>query len=208
MQKLSFVFLLLSLRLSAQDFPQPHYPQHYFRDPLDIPVILAGNYGELRPNHFHSGIDIKTNGHTGMRVHAAAEGYISRVNVSNTGFGNAIYITHPAGFTTVYGHLDRFSPALEAYVKRQQYAQQRWHIDLDIPPDSFRVGKGDLIAWSGTTGASLAPHLHFEIRDTKSEKPLNPMLFGFNIADNIPPSVYHIAVYDRAKSTYEQTPRQ
>jgi Peptidase family M23 len=208
MQRLIFLFLLLPLSVSAQEFPHPDYPQHYFRDPLNIPIILAGNFGELRPNHFHSGIDIKTEGRTGLAVHAAADGYISRVSVSNSGFGNAIYINHPNGYTTLYGHLERFASKLEAYVKEHQYAQKSWSIMLDIPPDLFPVKKGDFIAWSGTTGDAEAPHLHFEIRDTKTDKPLNPMLFGFDIKDNIPPAVYHIAVYNRSKSTYEQTPQQ
>ncbi|GAA4302117.1 M23 family metallopeptidase [Compostibacter hankyongensis] len=199
--------LLLPGLSKAQQFPEPHYPQNYFRNPLDIPMLLAGNVGELRPGHFHSGLDIKTNGHIGMRVHAAADGYISRVGVSSTGFGNVIYISHPNGYTTLYGHLHRFNPALEQYVKKQQYRQERWAVDLDLMPGLFPVKKGQFIAWSGSTGSSVAPHLHFEIRKTVDQHPLNGLLFGFEVRDNIPPSVYRIAVYDRDKSLYEQTPQ-
>lgn len=207
MIKKSIVFLLLLPHvLSAQEFTEPHYPRHYFRNPLDIPILLAGNFGELRPGHFHSGLDIKTNGHIGMKVHAAADGYISRVAVSATGFGNVIYITHPAGYTTVYGHLHRFNPALERYVRQKQYEAESWKIDLTLAPGLFPVRKGDFIAWSGSTGSSTAPHVHFEIRDTQTEHPLNGLLFGFDITDNIAPAVYRVALYDRNKSIYEQKP--
>ncbi|HEY0611187.1 MAG TPA: M23 family metallopeptidase, partial [Chitinophaga sp.] len=92
----------------AQYLPEKEYPQGYFRNPLNIPIVLAGNFGELRNNHFHSGMDIKTQQRENLPVHAAAEGYVSRVSVSHTGFGNALYITHPNGYTTVYAHLNRF----------------------------------------------------------------------------------------------------
>ncbi|MHB1920693.1 MAG: M23 family metallopeptidase [Chitinophagaceae bacterium] len=207
MKKWFFIFFSPVLG-SAQSLPVAHYPQHYFRDPLDIPIVLAGNFGELRPNHFHSGIDIKTQGHINMAVHAAADGYISRVAVSDSGFGHVIYITHPNGYTTVYGHLNHFFPKLEAYVKSHQYEEKTWEIDLEIPPGLFPVKKGEFIAWSGDTGASLAPHVHFEIRNTRTGHPLNPMLFGFKILDHIPPAIYRLALYDRDKSIYEQHPLQ
>src|SRR5690242_2623379 len=200
------LFLLIPLWAAAQDYPVKNYPKNYFRSPLDIPILLAGNFGEIRPGHFHSGMDIKTDGHIGMPVHAAADGYISRVGVSSAGFGNVIYITHPNGYTTLYGHLHRFNPELEKYVKAKEYEQESWKIDLQIPPGLFPVKKGEFIAWSGSTGASTAPHVHFEIRNTATEKPLNPLLFGFDVKDNIPPPVFRVAVYDRNKSIYEQTP--
>lgn len=202
-----FCLLLGPLLASAQDMPVKNYPKGYFRDPLDIPISLAGNFGELRPNHFHSGMDIKTNQQENLAVHAAADGYVSRVGVSHTGFGNVIYITHPNGFTTVHGHLNRFFPALEKYVKDQEYKAQSWACDLTVPANMFPVKKGQFIAWSGNTGGSAGPHLHFEIRETASGKPVNPMLFGFDIPDTRAPEVYRIAVYNRFASIYQQSPQ-
>lgn len=195
----SFVFI-------ATVFAQ-NYPQNYFRNPLDIPMKLVANFGEIRANHWHMGLDIRTNQRVNLPVHAAADGYIARVSVEPGGFGQAIYINHPNGLTTLYGHLNAFFPALAQYVKEQQYAQQSWRINLTIPPQMFPVKKGDFIALSGSTGASEGPHVHFEIRDTKTENCLNPLLFQFPVPDAVPPSVYRIAMYDRNKSTYVQTPQ-
>lgn len=206
MKRVIGLFCLLPHLLQAQSVPEKNYPKGYFRNPLEIPIELAGNFGELRPNHFHSGMDIKTQQRENMAVHAAADGYVSRIGVSHTGFGNVLYITHPNGYTTVYAHLNAFFPALQAYVKKQQYTNESWASDLSIPADMFPVKKGDFVAWSGNTGGSAGPHLHFEIRNSQTEKPLNPLLFGFNIADTRPPDVYRIAIYDRDRSVYEQQP--
>jgi len=184
----------------------PIYPQDYFRNPLDIPIFLAGNFGECRPGHFHSGTDIKTLGKENQPVHAAADGYISRIKMEKGGFGHGLYITHPNGYTTLYAHLNDFTPAIQRYVKEQQYAQKRWDVDLQIPASMFPVKKGQQIAWSGNTGASTAPHLHFEIRDSKTEHPLNPELFGLPIIDHIAPVPTEVAIYDMSKSIYEQNP--
>ncbi len=207
MKKLLLILCSLPLLVQAQQFPEPDYPQHYFDKPVHIPILLAGNYGELRPGHFHEGLDIKTRGTIGYRVYAAAEGYISRVAVSSTGFGHVIYIDHPNGYTTVYGHLHAFNDKLAAYVKSQQYQEQRWKIDLSLPAGLFPVKQGQYIALSGATGSVAGPHVHFEIRDTKTEHPLNGQLFGFAIKDNIPPRVYRLALYDRTRSIYEQQPK-
>jgi Peptidase family M23 len=206
MKRVIGLFCLLPQLLHAQSIPVKDYPQGYFRNPLNVPIELAGNFGELRPNHFHSGMDIKTQQKENLPVHAAADGYVSRIGVSHTGFGNVLYITHPNGYTTVYAHLNAFFPALQQYVKKQQYQAESWASDLAIPAGMFPVKKGDFVAWSGNTGGSAGPHLHFEIRNTQSEKPLNPLLFGFDIADTHAPDVYRIAIYDREKSIYEQQP--
>lgn len=173
-----------------------NYPQDYFRNPLDIPIFLAGNFGECRPGHFHSGIDIKTQGKENLQVHAAAAGYISRIKTEKGGFGHAIYITHPNGYTTLYAHLNHFEPKLQKYLRTQQYKNQKWDLDLQIAPSQFPVTKGQVIAFSGNTGASSAPHLHFEIRDTKTEHPLNPQQFGLHIVDNISPVMREVVLYN------------
>ncbi len=177
------------------DLPPTNYPVDYFRNPLDTPIYLAGNFGECRPGHFHSGIDIKTLGKENQPVHAAADGYISRIKMEKGGFGHGLYITHPNGYTTLYAHLNDFAPAIQKYVKAQQYEKQRWDVDLQFSPHQFPVKKGQQIAWSGNTGASTAPHLHFEIRNTRTEHPLNPELFGMPIVDHTPPVPAQIAIY-------------
>ncbi|NDC41481.1 MAG: M23 family metallopeptidase, partial [Chitinophagia bacterium] len=182
----------------------PVYPQQYFRNPLDIPALLAGNFGECRPNHFHSGIDIKTKGEENYPVFAAADGYVSRIKMESGGFGHGLYITHPNGYTTLYAHLNDFAPAIQQYVHRLQYEKKSWAIDVDLPATMFPVKQGQLIAYSGNTGGSTAPHLHFEIRDTKTEHPLNPLLFGLPVADHKPPVLKQVAFYQG--SVYETSP--
>jgi len=190
----------------AQEIPQTGYPKGYFRDPLDLPIHLAGNYGELRPGHFHMGLDMKTNGRENYPVYAAADGYVSHIKIEPSGFGNAIYINHPNGYTTVYVHLNTFFPALGQYVKRQQYGMEQWEVFLDVPENLFPVKKGDLIAYSGNTGGSMAPHLHFEVRDTKTDENRNPILFGLPVIDDVPPTLQRVGVYDGNESTYLQIP--
>ncbi len=174
------------------------YPQGYFRNPLRIPILLAGNFGECRPGHFHSGLDIRTGGHEGEPVYAAADGYVSRIKMEPGGFGHGLYITHPNGYTTLYAHLNDFVPRIQQYARAQQYAQESWTVDLRFSPGQFPVKKGEQIAWSGNTGGSTAPHLHFEIRDSKTEHPLNGQLFGLDIKDTRPPVPQQLAVYGKA----------
>jgi hypothetical protein len=196
----ALIYLML---IGIVTYAQHSYPLNYFTNPLSIPIFLAGNFGECRPNHFHSGIDIKTLGKENLPVHAAASGYVSRIKLDAVGFGHAIYITHPNGFTTLYAHLNDFEPALQKFVRQQQYAQKKWNIDVTLNSDQFPVRQGQFIAYSGNTGSSTAPHLHFEIRNTLSEHPLNPMLFGLPIADTLAPIPIRIGTYDRSKSNYD-----
>ena len=203
MKRRTLVFAVLSL-VSFVCKAQT-YPQNNFRQPLDIPMQLVANFGEIRTNHWHMGLDIRTQHKVNVPVHAAADGYIARVSIEPGGFGQAVYINHPNGYTTVYGHLNSFVAALADYVKQKQYEQQSWNVNLLIPSNLFPVKKGDLIALSGSTGASEGPHVHFEIRDTKTENCLNPLLFNFPIADAVPPAVMRLALYDRNRSTWEQS---
>lgn len=204
---LSAMFLFLALCSEAQLFEKKQYPSQYFQWPVGATIGIVANFGELRNNHFHMGLDCRTDQVENKPVYAAAEGYVAKIKIEPSGFGRAIYINHPNGLTTLYAHLNDFNPELEAYVKQQQYDVEKWNIFIDIPPSLFPVNKGELIAYSGNTGGSQGPHLHFEIRDTKTDKVLNPLLFDMPITDHISPSIIRLAIYDRTKSTYEQTPR-
>lgn len=184
MKKVIFTFIILSITLS---FGQKKYPQNEFRNPLEFPIVLAGTFGELRTNHFHSGIDIKTKSVTGHKVYTAKEGYVSRIKVSLWGYGKAIYIRHPNGYTTVYGHLKKFSDKIETYIRKKQYQKKSFEIQLFPSSKELPIRKDELIAYSGNTGGSGGPHLHFEIRDTRTEKVINPLLFGYDVKDNIKP---------------------
>lgn len=200
-----FFFLISHLFVSAQSGPA--YPKGYFRNPVGIPMELSANFGELRSNHWHMGLDIRTQAKENLPVYAAAQGFIAKIGIRPQSFGRFIIINHPNGLSTLYGHLNDFYPELEAWVREQQYAQESWAVELDIPKEKFPVSKGAFIAYSGNTGGSQGPHVHFEIIDTKSSKRLNPLLFGFPIADNVPPALVKLAVYDRSRSVYDQSPR-
>ncbi len=178
------LFLLINLLLTLTTFSQNSsvYPQTYFQKPLEIPIILSGTFGELRSNHFHSGMDIKTQQREGFKVFAAADGYVSRINIQEGGYGKALYIAHPNGYTSVYAHLQKFGPEIEAYIKAEQYKKESYTIERFPGKDELIVKGGQIIAYSGNTGGSSGPHLHFEIRDG-NQRPMNPMLFGFKLPD-------------------------
>ncbi len=172
-----------------------------FIAPLKIPVALSANFGELRVDHFHSGIDIKTQGVTGKEVVAPADGYVYRISITPGGFGNALYLMHASGYSTVYGHLDRFIPGIEEYVKSQQYERKSFTVTLFPPGEKFQFKRGDIIAYSGNSGASGGPHLHYEIRKAGSEAPVNPLLFEFGTGDNIEPVIERLVVYPESRNT-------
>ena len=187
---------LLFIWVSFLSFSQEKYPKNYFQNPLDIPLELSGTFGELRSNHFHAGLDIKTQGKVGFKVFAVADGYISRIKVQQYGYGKTIYITHPNGYTSVYGHLSKFNTKIDAYVKRIQYKKENYETGNIFPKkEAFILKKGQIIAFSGDTGGSGGPHLHFEIRDTKSEHVINPMLFGISIPDSKLPTIQSLLGY-------------
>ena len=197
MKVFKILCFLCSIYLSAQT----PYPQDYFRSPLNIQLVLSGTFAELRSNHFHSGLDIKTNGKQGLKVYAAAQGYVSRIKISRYGYGKALYITHPNGYTTVYAHLQKFSPEIEAYIKKQQYQRERFEIELFPKLNALKIESDALVAFSGNTGGSSGPHLHFEIRD-KQERPMNPMLFGLDIKDTTAPELYELYAYPISENSH------
>ena len=166
-----------------------------FRSPIGIPIILSGNFGELRTNHFHTGLDIKTNGSINYRIYAVDSGYVSRIKVSHWGYGKAIYVDHPNGYTSVYAHLDHFPKKIEQILRKKQYENQTEQIDFTLNRDEILVNKGEVIAYSGNTGGSSGPHLHFELRETITEFPVNPQLYGIKVKDHTPPIIRSLKLY-------------
>lgn len=193
-----YCFLCLGIvSLISPSFAQKEsYPKGYYQFPImpGQPNTLAGGLGDLRTNHFHAGLDIRTQQREGLAVHAAAEGYVYKVAVQRSGYGNVIFLRHPNGQTTVYGHLLKFSDKLADWVRAEQYKKQSFEIDLFPEPNQFSFRKGEVIALSGNTGGSAGPHLHFEIRDSKDNY-LNPLYFGFKeIRDVTPPKFVNLAI--------------
>lgn len=168
--------------------------------PIDSPRVITGNYGELRPNHFHSGLDFSTNNLVNLPVYCIENGYVSRIKISSVGYGKSIYVTHPNGKVSVYGHLNSLNPAITAVIKKEQYAKQNYEVDFNPKPKSVILKKGEQIGLSGNSGNSTGPHLHFELRDEVSEMPLNPLQF-FQISDTIVPTIQHIAFYNLADTS-------
>ena len=167
-----------------------------FGAPFDFPLYLSGNFGELRSNHFHGGLDFKTQGVVGKPLLAIADGYISKVTVTPGGYGNALYLTHDNGYTSVHGHLDRFLPEIAEQVRKKQYAEQAFAVTLEFGPDEFRFRQGEVVAYAGNTGYSFGPHLHMEIRKTATNEPIDPLQFYKDkIVDNIAPRATRIMIY-------------
>jgi hypothetical protein len=186
------IFFLFLQKFSVA---QTAYPADYFMAPLDGPLVMIGTFGEIRADHFHSGIDLSTNEEEGKKVYAAAAGYISRIKIAPDGYGKALYITHPNGYVTVYGHLKKFNAEIEKYARKIQYKKESFAIDVYPKRGDLPLNKGEVIAFSGSTGAAEGPHLHFEIRDAKTEWVINPLLFGFNVADHAAPEISKIKIY-------------
>jgi len=217
---LGLVFIFIPFRLGSaiifQDtfFPKPppkKFPQGWMVAPTDSALKIAGNFGEIRPNHFHAGLDVKTAGREGLNIYAIADGYVSRIKISAFGYGKAVYITHPNGYVSVYAHLQKLHGKLAAYLKEEQYKAEKFEIELFPDSNLLRVKQCDTIAISGNTGGSQSPHLHFEIRDAKTEHAYNPFLFGYKIDDTIPPVISLLKIYPATDSSFvngKNTPRK
>jgi hypothetical protein len=191
------LFLLLIMMPLANLFSQVVLPKGYFSSPLNIGLNVNGSFAEIRSNHFHSGIDFPVQQKEGLPVFAVADGVISRIKVSPVGFGNALYIDHPNGFTSVYAHLQKYSDSISFYLRANQYKLKSFEVDL-FPfnkKEYINVKKGQLIGYAGNSGSSGGPHLHFEIRNTKTERIINPMLFDFRITDDFAPYLDFIKIY-------------
>jgi hypothetical protein len=173
-----------------------------FISPVEIPIGLAGNFGELRPGHFHAGLDIRTQGKEGLKVKVIGDGYISRVGISLYGYGKVVYVTHSNGYTSVYAHLQRFYPQLQEWVKNYQYTNKVYELDVKIDSGLFNIKQGNRVGWSGNTGGSAGPHLHFEIRNTQSEKPINPLHFHIPVKDNLRPTIHYLGIYPLSTTSY------
>ena len=188
-KKISLIFLLFSISLLSSQKDQSK-----LISPLDIPLAISGTFGEIRSSHFHAGLDIKTGGKQGLKVRTVLDGSVSRIRVSTTGYGKAVYIDHPNGTTSVYAHLKNFSPKIESYIKEAQYEKESYIIEK-FPKNELAVLKGEVIGFSGNTGGSSGPHLHFEIRDTKNQMPFNPMIFNIDVVDTKKPVIQKLFLF-------------
>ena len=186
--------IIIVLLISSMGFSQKL--SNNFGKPFKLNLLISGNYGELRPNHFHSGLDFKTNGKENQEIISIGNGYVSRINISTWGYGKAVYITHPNGYTSVYAHINKFNTEIETYIRSLQYKNKTYEIDTLLPKDFIKVKKGEFIAYSGNTGNSFGPHLHFEIRTTDTEHPINPLLFGYDVKDSKAPKIYSLVTYN------------
>ncbi|MGK0429955.1 MAG: hypothetical protein ACJARX_001627, partial [Psychroserpens sp.] len=194
-------YTLLLLFCFTLSFSQSPYPQDYFRSPLDVTVVLSGTFAELRSNHFHSGLDIKTQQRIGLNVYGVAQGYVSRIKISHYGYGKALYITHPNGYVSVYAHLSKFSPRIEKYIKTCQYNKESYEVEVFPSQEELPISVDEIVAFSGNSGSSGGPHLHFEIRDNE-ERPINPLLFGYDIKDTKAPVLTSVYAYPKNKKSH------
>lgn len=188
--KILIFFLLLCSCMYSQTESFPQYP-----NPVKIPVYLSATFAEIRTNAFHAGVDIRTQGVEGKEVFAVADGYISRIGVSPFGYGKVLYITHDDGFTSVYAHLSKFNKKIGEYVKMKQYEDKSFSQNILLEEDVFPVKRGDFLGFTGNSGGSGGPHLHYEIRYTDTQEPVNPLFFGLKIKDNIKPCIKGLAIY-------------
>ncbi len=191
---MKFLFPLLLFSFSLASFAQSASDPQY-EVPLKIDYRISGSFGELRGNHYHAGLDMGTAGVENIEVHAASDGWVSRVKVGPYGYGRALYIDHPDGHTTVYGHLNGFAPKIDSLVRSHQYAKRSFEVEFFPAKGTVNVSRGEVVAYSGNTGGSGGPHLHFEVRDTRTEEPLNPMRFIRVAPDHVPPTLFGVKVY-------------
>lgn len=196
MTKYLITGLVLLFGLSGFNRKAERYPKDYFKNPVKHAIKLSGTFGELRPNHFHAGIDIRSsNGRSGDSLFAAGPGYVYRIKIEPGGYGRALYLRHPIGYTTVYAHMDQLSPVLEQYIRDKQYQAETFSVDLYPPKEQFQVARGSYIGKMGNTGHSFGPHLHFEVRDSRTDQPVNPQLFGLSDQDDVPPKIAALRMY-------------
>ena len=188
--KILIIFLLLGNCLHSQTESFPLYP-----NPVKIPVYLSATFAEIRTNAFHAGVDIRTQGVEGKEVFAVADGYVSRIGVSPFGYGKVLYITHDDGFTSVYAHLSKFNKKIADFVKMKQYENKSFSQNILLEEDMFPIKRGDFLGFTGNSGGSGGPHLHYEIRYTDTQEPVNPLFFGLKIKDNIKPCIKGLAIY-------------
>ena len=188
------VLTCLALALRGQ---APMAPNGFgYRSPVSHPIKASGTFGELRRDHFHMGLDVKSaRGRTGDALYSVADGYVSRLRVSATGYGNSVYIDHPNGTRSVYAHLDEFTPEIQRLLDSVHYAEERFEIDVRLSPKQIAVAAGQQIGTMGNTGSSQGPHLHFELRRADTDAAMNPLMFGFPVRDGLAPSLRGLTVY-------------
>lgn len=185
--RLTFLFGLLCIYSSGQQFDD-------YIAPVDIPIAVTGTFSEYRRSHFHTGLDIGTNKQKGLNIYSVNDGWISRIKVSTTGYGKVLYIKHPDGNTSVYAHLDKFSPKIQQYIKQKQYQAKQYEVDIYPKTNELLISKGQVIGFSGNTGSSFGPHLHFEIRDSNNV-PMNPLMLPMDVPDSVAPIISNFFAY-------------
>ena len=182
--------------------------EYNLNSPIDLPLNLSGTFGEFRSSHFHYGLDVTTNKKPGYNVYSIDSGSVVRINVSTSGYGKALYINHPNGLTSVYAHLKEFSPKIQEYIKTQQYLNKSYSVQKFFNNGEMKVNKGDLIGYTGNTGGSSGPHLHFEIRDTKSQNPINPLSFNYKYDDSNRPIIKSLYLFNEDDIFKKRNPKK